>query len=125
MPQCTARLLPEEDMSRKHERTTARCCALRPASPSFPAVAHLDRFGHPLVAAADAPHDVVLARADERFAEAVVHPELLVLVHEHHQPVAGLLEAPLASVTRKNKQKSFEARHAFCMWECGELKLDC
>lgn len=44
--------------------------------------------GHPLVAAADATHNLVLARSHERLAEAVAHPELLVLAHEHHKTVA-------------------------------------
>lgn len=52
---------------------------------------YLDGLGHPLIAAADSTHNVVLARADEGLAEAVVHAKLLVLIHENHQAIAGLL----------------------------------
>lgn len=91
-------------MNNKHKVDVKGIHTTTPPLKEKALIPHLDRPGHSLVPSADATHDIILASTDERTAEAVVHPKLLILIHEHHQTVPRLLKAPL--IQSSNQQSA-------------------
>lgn len=51
-----------------------------------------------------------MASAHKRTAEPMVHTKLLVLIHEHHEAVAGLLQAPLGKPEASKQEESGRSR---------------